>query len=124
MTKGRLVLALLGTLGLVACTTKVGEMMTAMTEKDPDVTAHVAVYREASLQGGVAAMPLFIDGKEVHALTRGERYSFQLDPGRHDLGYWIGLTECERSFQFSAPGQYDFRLLPTCGFERTNPQQQ
>jgi hypothetical protein len=44
MPKGTLVLPALGTLGLFACATKLGETMTAMTQEDTNVTVHVTVY--------------------------------------------------------------------------------
>jgi len=46
---------------------------------------------------------------------------FPAGPGWHSLRYRIGLNECGQSFEFKARGQYNFRLLPTCGIERTDP---
>ncbi len=63
------------------------------------------------------SLSFFVDDKEVYGLRRGERYSFEVDPGWHSLSYLIGLNECGQKFEFSARGQYTFRLLPTCGIE-------
>jgi hypothetical protein len=121
MTIRRLVLPLLGTVALCACTAKVGQVSPAPRVTDAKQAAQVTVYRDESLVGAIATLSFFIDGKEVYGLRRGERYSFQLDPGWHSLRYRIGLNECGESFKFMARGQYNFRLLPTCGMEQTNP---
>jgi hypothetical protein len=106
---------------LVGCAAKVGPVSPAPRVTDPEQAAHVTVYRDKSLVGAVSTMSFFIDDKEVYGLRRGERYSFELDPGWHSLGYLIGLNECGQKFQFKARGQYSFRLLPTCGIEQTAP---
>jgi hypothetical protein len=121
MTIRRLVLPLLGALALCACSAKVGQVSPAPRVTDAKQAAQVTVYRDDSLVGAVATLSFFIDGKEVYGLRRGERYSFALDPGWHSLRYRIGLNECGQSFEFMARGQYNFRLLPTCGIERTDP---
>lgn len=99
---------------------EVGQVSPAPQVTDAKQAAQVTVYRDESLVGAVVTMSFFIDEKEVYGLRRGERYSFELDPGWHSLGYRIGLNECGQNFQFLARGQYSFRLLPTCGIERTN----
>jgi hypothetical protein len=121
MTIRRFVLPLLGALALVACTAKVGQVSPAPRVTDAKQAAQVTVYRDDSLVGAVATLSFFINGKEVYRLRRGERFSFQLDPGWHSLRYRIGLNECGQSFEFMARGRYNSRLLPTCGFERSDP---
>jgi hypothetical protein len=121
MTISRVVLPLLGALALFACTAKVGQVSPAPRVTDPKQAAHVTVYRDNSLVGAVATMSFFLDGREVYGLRRGERYSFELDPGWHNLAYRIGLNDCAQSFEFVARRHYEFRLLPTCGIERTEP---
>ena len=121
MTISRLVLPLLGTLALFGCVAKVGQVSPAPRVTDAKQAAQVTVYRDKSLVGAISTMSFFIDGKEVYGLRRGERFSFKVDPGWHGLSYLIGLNQCGRNFQFAARGQYTFRLLPTCGFEQTEP---
>ncbi len=121
MTISRFVLPLLGALALSACTAKVGQVSSAPRVTDPKQAAQVTVYRDKSLAGAVATMSFFIDGKEVYGLRSGERYSFEVDPGWHNLRYLIGMNECAQSFEFTARGRYSFRLLPTCGIEQTDP---
>jgi hypothetical protein len=121
MTIGRLGLSLLSALALCACVAKVGQVNPAPRVTNAKQAAHVTVYRDESLVGAVSTMSFFIDGKEVYGLRRGERYSFELDPGWHGLSYRIGLNECGEKFQFAARGQYSFRLLPTCGIKQTGP---
>jgi hypothetical protein len=121
MTIRRSLLPLLGALILFGCVAKVGQVSPAPPVTDPRQAAHVTVYRDNSLVGAVATMSFFIDGKEVYGLRRGERYSFELDPGWHNLSYRIGVNDCAQSFEFRARQLYTFRLLPTCGIERTEP---
>jgi len=121
MTIKKLVAPLLAALSLLACTAKVGQVSPAPRVSDPKQAAHVTVFRDDSLVGAIATMSVFVDGKEIYGLRRGERYSFALDPGWHSLGYWIGTNECGQSFKFNARVQYTFHLLPTCGIEQTSP---
>ena len=121
MTISRLVLPLLGALALFGCVAKVGQVNPAPRVTDAKQAAHVTVYRDDSLVGAISTMSFFVDDKEVYGLRRGERYSFEVDPGWHSLSYLIGLNECGQKFEFSARGKYTFRLLPTCGIERTDP---
>ena len=120
MMISRRVLPLLGALALFGCVAKVGQVSTVPQVTDAKQAAHVTVYRDNSLVGAVATLSFFIDGKEVYGLRRGERYSFEIDPGWHGLKYRIGLNECGQKFEFMARGKYTFRLLPTCGIERTD----
>ena len=121
MTINRLGLALLAPLALLACTAKVGQVSEPPRVTDPKQAAQVTVYRDDSLVGAVATLSFFLDGKEIYGLRRGERYSFEVDPGWHSLRYWIGLNECGQSFEFKARGRYKLRLLPTCGIEQSEP---
>jgi hypothetical protein len=121
MTIRKLVIPLPVAVLLFACTAKVGQVSPGPQVSDPEQAARVTVYRDNSLVGAVSTMSFSVDGKEVYGLRRGERYSFKLDPGWHNLSYFIGLNDCAESFEFAAHGQYTFRLLPTCGIERTKP---
>jgi len=121
MTIGRLGLALLAPLVLAACAAQVGQVNAPPRVTDPKQAAKVTVYRDDSLVGAVATLSFFLDGKEIYGLRRGERFSFEVDPGWHRLRYWIGLNECGQSFEFKARGRYNLRLLPTCGIEQTGP---
>jgi hypothetical protein len=71
--------------------------------------------------GAISTTSFFVDDKEGYGLRRGERYGFAVDPGWHSLSYLIGLNDYGQKFEFSARGQYTFRLLPTCGIEQTEP---
>jgi hypothetical protein len=121
MTISRLGLPLVGALALSVCTATVGQVSPAPRATNPKQAAHVTVYRDNSLVGAVATMSFFVNGKELYGLRRSESYSFELDPGWHNLAYRIGLNDCAQSFDFVARRHYKFRLLPTCGFERNEP---
>jgi len=99
---------------VVGCATKTGPISAPPQPGNSPDNAHITVYRESSLIGAPVTMVFLLDGKEVYGLRQKDRYSFQLAPGDHVFGYYLGLNECRQAFYIQAKGEYIFKLAPDC----------
>lgn len=76
--------------------------------------ATVSMYREIASRDGLFTMMVYVDRRIVARLKPGEVFNFELVPGRRELGYELGLTNCSESLDVEPGGSYVFRLAPSC----------
>lgn len=103
---------------LAGCATKTGPIGEPPGSGNSPDSARITVYRESAFIGAPVTMVFLVDGAEVYGLRQKDRYSFQLAPGEHVFGYYLGLNECRQAVNIQAKGDYTFKLAPGCVFDQ------
>jgi len=116
-TKGKSVkrLALVVTvLCLGGCGLRTGPINKPPTPTGVEKPVRVTVSRIPSVMGWPVPMIVTIDGVETYGLWSGQSYSFQMEPGEHLFGYFLGFNECNKFIRIGRKPSQRILLGPPC----------